>query len=107
MRYLPIFRESISENSKGPKCLAGALRQRGLGLADQRSMEQEVRIGQVLRELVVAMECPLFCRAEHDERSPGFREPFSLKLMMLDQIGGVGKSCHSAGMGELDETVKN
>lgn len=56
--------------------------------------EQVVSVRQVLRKLVVAVKYPLLGRAEHDKRSPGFREPFGLKLMVLVQVGGVGKSCH-------------
>lgn len=95
MRDLAISLESISENSEGCDCFAGTLRKRWLGLSDHGSMYQELAVGQVLRELVVAVKRPMFCSAEHDEYSPGFGEPFGFKLMMLGQIGGVGKSCHS------------
>ena len=57
-------------------------------------MSKQLLVVRALREFVVAVKIPLFDRAEHDERSPGFREPFVLKLMMLDQVGGVSESSH-------------
>ena len=58
-------------------------------------MSKQFAVVEVLRELVVAVKSPLLCGAVHDEGSPAFRKPFGLKLMMLGQVGGVGKSCHS------------
>ena len=86
----------LSEEAQARECLSSAMWQRRLNPGNCCSMSKQFAVGQVLRELVVAVKSPLLCGAEHDERSPVFREPFVLKLMMLGQVGGVGESCHSA-----------